>query len=185
MLAMLFSLRGSVCLYQGEELGLPEADVPFERIQDPYGKVLWPEFKGRDGCRTPMPWTDGTQAGFSAIEPWLPVEKRHLPLAVSRQQTNPDSTLNAVRRMLAFRQTHSALFDGDLQLIEVGEELLGFIRQNDQEKVLCVFNLTGNELQTALPLDVIGDLEGHGFTTARKGNVLTLPAYQAAFMHVA
>ncbi len=125
------------------------------------------------------------QAGFSAIEPWLPVEKRHLPLAVSRQQTDSDSTLNAVRRMLTLRQAHSALFDGDLELIEVGEELLGFIRQNDQEKVLCVFNLTGNELQAALPLDIIGDLKGHGFATTRQDNVLTLPAYQAAFMHVA
>lgn len=129
MLAMLFSLRGSVCLYQGEELGLPEADVPFERIQDPYGKVLWPEFKGRDGCRTPMPWTDGEQGGFSPVEPWLPMEARHLDLAVSRQQDDPNATLNTVRALLAFRRSQPAMFDGDLALVDVGEELLGFTRQ--------------------------------------------------------
>ena len=56
LIALLTSLRGSVCIYQGEELGLTEADIPFERLQDPYGIAFWPEFKGRDGCRTPMPW---------------------------------------------------------------------------------------------------------------------------------
>src|SRR5690606_34169622 len=56
LVALVCSLRGSVCLYQGEELGLPEAEVPFEALQDPYGVAFWPNFKGRDGCRTPMPW---------------------------------------------------------------------------------------------------------------------------------
>ena len=50
---LLLCLRGSVCLYQGEELGLPEADIGFDDLQDPYGIEFWPEFKGRDGCR----WT--------------------------------------------------------------------------------------------------------------------------------
>src|SRR5258706_169279 len=54
--ALVCSLRGAVCIYQGEELGLREADVPFEALRDPYGIAFWPKFKGRDGCRTPMPW---------------------------------------------------------------------------------------------------------------------------------
>ena len=57
-LALLLSLRGSVCLYQGEELGLTEAYVPYEDLQDPYGKRFWPKFRGRDGCRTPMVWLE-------------------------------------------------------------------------------------------------------------------------------
>ena len=68
-LALMLSLRGSVCLYQGEELGLTEAYVPFEELQDPYGKRFWPKFRGRDGCRTPMPWlSDNLYAGFSRGE---------------------------------------------------------------------------------------------------------------------
>ena len=185
VLAMLFSLRGSVCLYQGEELGLPEADVPFERIQAPYGKVLWPEFKGRDGCRTPMPWTDGEQGGFSPMEPWLPMEARHLDLAVSRQQDDPNATLNTVRALLAFRRSQPAMFDGDLALVDVGEELLGFTRQKGDETLLCVFNLTGQEQQTTLPVEVASDLPVAHFTATRDGSTLTLPAYQAAFMQVA
>ena len=65
LLALLLSLRGAVCLYQGEELGLMEAKIAFEDMQDPYGIRLWPEFKGRDGCRTPMPWqTTELNGGF-------------------------------------------------------------------------------------------------------------------------
>ncbi|MCH2547373.1 MAG: alpha-amylase family glycosyl hydrolase, partial [Alphaproteobacteria bacterium] len=71
LVALLCTLRGSVCIYQGEELGLPEADVPYERLQDPYGITFWPEYKGRDGCRTPMPWqTKAAHGGFSEVEPW-------------------------------------------------------------------------------------------------------------------
>ncbi|MCE9682529.1 alpha-glucosidase family protein [Halomonas alkalisoli] len=182
-LALLFSLRGSVCLYQGEELGLMEAEVPFERIQDPYGKVLWPEFKGRDGCRTPMPWTDAESGGFTAadVTPWLPVEARQLPLAVAEQQDAPDSVLSATRRLLAFRTTHPALFDGDLNLVDVGEALLGFVRQHDEERILCVFNLSGQTRETRLPLAIEASLEGHGFTPECDGETLRLPPYQAAF----
>ncbi|MDN3557787.1 alpha-glucosidase [Halomonas maura] len=179
-LAMLLSLRGSVCLYQGEELGLPEAEVPYERLQDPYGKVLWPEFKGRDGCRTPMPWTDGPDAGFSRAEPWLPVSEQHVPLAVSRQLDDGDSVLNATRRLLAFRQAHPALVDGELSLVDVGEELLGFIREKDEETLLCVFNFGGETRSTTLPRSGI-PLQGHGFAAALDGDTLTLPAYQAAY----
>jgi len=77
-LALLLSLRGSVCLYQGEELGLPEAYVPFEDLRDPYGIRFWPKFRGRDGCRTPIPWaSDNTYSGFSEVKPWLPVSIDH------------------------------------------------------------------------------------------------------------
>ncbi|MGN6389567.1 MAG: alpha-amylase family glycosyl hydrolase, partial [Burkholderiaceae bacterium] len=104
MMAMLLAMRGDVCLYQGEELGLPQADVPFERIQDPFGKNFWPKFKGRDGCRTPMPWTDAPHGGFSRAEPWLPVDATHLPLNVATQEADAGSMLHFTRRMLALRK---------------------------------------------------------------------------------
>jgi alpha-glucosidase len=69
-LTLIASLRGSVCLYQGEELGLTEADLAFEDLVDPYGIRFWPSFKGRDGCRTPMVWESGLPyAGFSTEKP--------------------------------------------------------------------------------------------------------------------
>ncbi len=105
LVALVCSLRGSVCLYQGEELGLPEADVPFELLQDPYGVTFWPTFKGRDGCRTPMPWSDTEQAGFSDATPWLPVAESHAARNVATQEREPASVLNAVRAFLAWRRT--------------------------------------------------------------------------------
>ncbi|RVC41126.1 alpha-glucosidase, partial [Mesorhizobium sp. M4A.F.Ca.ET.090.04.2.1] len=97
--ALLMSLRGSVCLYQGEELGLGEAELMFEDLQDPYGIRFWPEFKGRDGCRTPMVWDAAAKnGGFSAAKPWLPVPGKHLSQAVSVQQGDPSSLLEHYRR---------------------------------------------------------------------------------------
>ena len=72
--ALLLTLRGTPILYYGEEIGMENND-PKSRaeVQDPIGKIGWPKEKGRDGERTPMQWTDGVNAGFSTVKPWLPV----------------------------------------------------------------------------------------------------------------
>ena len=89
--ALLLSLRGSVCLYQGEELGLPEADILFEELTDPPGIRFWPEYKGRDGCRTPIPWDEGEAPnGFTTGKPWLPVKPPHSALAVAAAGRRPE-----------------------------------------------------------------------------------------------
>ncbi|MAS44246.1 MAG: alpha-glucosidase [Rhodobacteraceae bacterium] len=143
--ALLLSLRGSVCLYQGEELALPEARIAFEDIRDPYGLRLWPKFRGRDGARTPMPWeTDAPNAGFSEAAPWLPAPEAHRPLAVDRQEGDPASPLHAYRRLLAFRRAHPALIRGTLEMAEAGPDLLAFARRDPAtgDAVFCAFNLT-------------------------------------------
>ena len=87
---LLMSLRGSICLYQGEELGLEEAELAFEDLRDPYGIRFWPAFKGRDGCRTPMVWEAAQpNAGFSTGKPWLPVPEAHRRRAVDVEQGEP------------------------------------------------------------------------------------------------
>ena len=73
-----------------EELGLTEADLAFEDLQDPYGIQFWPDFKGRDGCRTPIPWTsEKPNAGFTTGKPWLPVAEPHIAVAASVQESDP------------------------------------------------------------------------------------------------
>jgi alpha-glucosidase len=115
LVALLGSLRGSVCIYEGEELGLTEADIPLEKLQDPFGITFWPEYKGRDGCRTPMPWSGHERyAGFSEAEPWLPIPEEHRNRAVDVQEAAPDSVLNAFRRFLAWRREHPALRSGSI-----------------------------------------------------------------------
>tara|TARA_R110002124_G_scaffold44422_14_gene135592 strand:- start:10172 stop:11527 length:1356 start_codon:yes stop_codon:yes gene_type:complete len=100
--ALVLSLKGSVCLYQGEELGLPEADLLFEELTDPRGIRFWPEDKGRDGCRTPIPWEEGAAPnGFTTGTPWLPVKPAQSALNVASQNADETSTLAFYRRILA------------------------------------------------------------------------------------
>ncbi|WP_040459126.1 alpha-glucosidase family protein [Gayadomonas joobiniege] len=145
LVALLTSLRGSTCLYQGEELGLGEAEVAFADLQDPYGITFWPNFKGRDGCRTPMPWqADETSlhAGFSQTKPWLPVDKNHQAQAVAKQDTCADSVLNANRTFLHWRQQQVALLEGDIKFIDTDEPILAFWRKHEEASLFCVFNLS-------------------------------------------
>ncbi|NVJ71644.1 MAG: alpha glucosidase [Alphaproteobacteria bacterium] len=143
---LILSLRGSVCLYQGEELGLPQAHVPFERLTDPEAIANWPATLGRDGTRTPMPWRrDVENAGFSSHEPWLPVDPRHTHRAVDTQENDPSSVLNALRDFLAFRKGQPALVRGAIDFLDAPEPVLAFRRVLDGETRLCVFNLSGRE----------------------------------------
>lgn len=151
LIALLCSLRGSVCVYQGEELGLPEAEVSYELLQDPYGIAFWPNFKGRDGCRTPMPWDDSPDAGFSTATPWLPVPDAHRALAVSVQEDDPQSTLNRIRRLIEWRQTQPALKWGSIRFLDCNEPLLMFVREYKQQRLLACFNLSGESVATVLP----------------------------------
>ncbi|MDZ4095079.1 MAG: alpha-amylase family glycosyl hydrolase [Paracoccaceae bacterium] len=148
---LLMCLRGSVCLYQGEELGLPEAEIAFADLQDPYGIEFWPEFKGRDGCRTPMVWeTDTGSGGFTTgAKPWLPVPAAHLGLSVAAQQ-DAASMLAHYRRALAFRRAHPVLRRGAMTLPKVSGDLAQFLREGE-ETIFCAFNLGFGEAQVTLP----------------------------------
>ena len=141
-LLLLVALRGNVFVYQGEELGLPQANVPFERLQDPEAIANWPQTLGRDGARTPMPWVStAANAGFSEVEPWLPVDPAHLPLAVDAQEANPTSTLNVARRLIALRKAWPVLRTGDVTFVETNTPLLIFQRGEGSEALLLAFNL--------------------------------------------
>ncbi len=149
---LMMCLRGSVCLYQGEELGLPEADITFEDLQDPYGKEFWPEFKGRDGCRTPMVWEkDAVYGGFSSAKPWLPVSSAQLNLAVDVAEHDPTALLHHYRRAIAFRRNHNALRDGVMTEVMAEGSLLSFRRINQNEEILCFFNLSDQPVNATVP----------------------------------
>ncbi|GHA23522.1 alpha-glucosidase [Devosia pacifica] len=149
--AVLLSLRGSVCLYQGEELGLSEADIAFEDLQDPAGKTFWPDYKGRDGCRTPMPWQAGAvHAGFSSGTPWLPMPKAHEGFAVSEQTGDPSSTLEFYRQVLSVRRRHTALRSGELVCRQVDDQVLVLERKSQDETVLVAFNFSANPVSPDL-----------------------------------
>jgi len=174
--ALAGSLRGSICIYQGEELGLPEVEVPYEAVQDPYGKAFWPNFKGRDGCRTPMPWQPGDHAGFSQAGPWLPVPDEHRALSVANQEADPDSTLQRFRRFLGWRRRQPALLAGDTRFLDVPAPVLAFERRHARQRLLAAFNLSDQEQAVALPGAWTPD-DSHGLLAGRlAGGLLQLPA---------
>jgi len=180
--ALLLSLRGSVCLYQGEELGLTEAYVAFEELQDPYGIRFWPKFRGRDGGRTPIPWVrDNANGGFSDGKPWLPVAMEHMGRAVGTQQDDADSTLHFYRRMLAFRAAHRAFSKGGQTVTIAADDRLQLIRDLGDTRILCGFNLSGNEIDMALPDGRWTPAPGAPFDADLAGSTVTLSPWQAVF----
>lgn len=184
VLAMQLSLKGTPCLYQGDELALTEADVPFELLQDPYGITFWPEFKGRDGCRTPMPWTgEAPNAGFTTGKPWLPVDPAHVVAAAAVQENDPASTLNAARRLIAWRRNQPQLMRGDIVFFDAPEPVLALRRDlAGYPGLLAVFNLGPEAVSFAWP-EAKGAiaLEGHGLPGSAADGVVTLPPFGAWF----
>ena len=148
---MQFALKGGGILYQGEELGLTHAKLDYEDLQDPWGRNLWPDFEGRDGARTPMPWqADSKNAGFSHGDPWLPVVDEHVPLAVDTQLADPDSNLNFVRDFLAWRRNEPLLKWGGerVYLMDVAP-LIVWDRYGEGRSLTCIANFS--LLQTMFP----------------------------------
>ncbi|GAB4523048.1 MAG: alpha glucosidase [Roseibium sp.] len=183
--ALCASLRGSPCLYQGEELGLSQADVPFEQLQDPYGIRFWPDYKGRDGCRTPMPWDrHAPHAGFSEAEPWLPVAVDHLCLAASEQDGDRTSILNRNRAFYSWRKQHMALARGDMTFLDSDGETLVFTRSHQGETILCAFNLGPEPVTVSLPHLALDNLNAPGFTGTIEGTDVSLAGLDALFARV-
>ncbi|MES2021133.1 MAG: alpha-amylase family glycosyl hydrolase, partial [Pseudomonadota bacterium] len=139
---LLACLRGNIFLYQGEELGLTQVDIPFDALLDPEAIANWPMTLSRDGARTPMPWI-GTapDLGFGSETPWLPFGGDHSALAADQQHADPDSLLHWTRQVLAVRNAHPALRQGDIRILHSDDAVLAFERRDAGERLLCVFNL--------------------------------------------
>ena len=151
---MLLSMRGSVCLYQGEELGLTEAELAFEDLVDPYGIEFWPQFKGRDGCRTPMVWQTQIQmGGFTTATPRLaagagrshdqgrrPAGRRSRvgARALSGDARLPQGPSGADPRQRSRRSTRP-------------RACLAFMREGAGERLYCVFNMSEKPVAVNVP----------------------------------
>ena len=146
--ALLLSFEGSVCLYQGEELGLTDTELTYAEIRDPVGLAFWPEDKGRDAGRTPMVWDHALpNAGFTTGTPWLPVKPPQAARAADTQG-GPGSTLNLYRAMLRLRRQTPELRTGRTTFLETPGPILAF-RRGDH--LLCAFNLSPKSVSAPLP----------------------------------
>ena len=183
LLAALVAMRGTIFLYQGDELGLPDAHVPFDRLRDPYAINAYAGGAGRDGARTPMPWTDAAPMGgfTSAPDAWLPMDPAHLPLSIVAQENDPASMLAFTRQLLALRRATPALQAGSALPLTSPDTVLAFQRVLESEHIGCFFELGGvasriDDIGSGEPLLLVGgaairdgglDLPPHGSAILR------------------
>lgn len=147
---MLLTLRGTPTLYQGDELGMLEAKIAPEKMQDPWGINLGPE-RTRDGCRTPIQWDSSAHAGFSTVEPWLPVQDDYTWRNYTDMSADPTSILSLYKKLVWLRKKTPALSIGSYAPIQAPDGVFAYIREQDGQRVLVGLNFTGESKPLTLP----------------------------------
>lgn len=175
---LLMSLRGNAFVYYGGELGLEQGNIAFDDLRDPEAITNWPETLGRDGARTPMPWTGSGNdyGGFSEAKPWLPLQEAHRVANVATQEADPNSVLNFYRAAIALRNSCRVLKEGSISFLRDGDCLI-FDRVFGGRSRRCVFNLGPDTLHydgpTAAEL-CMGDRPKDGIIPAYSGFISPL-----------
>ena len=174
-LALLMALKGNVILYQGEELGLEQDEIPFELLQDPEAIANWPLTLSRDGARTPMPWTP--RGDFTSGAPWLPQGAANLARSVAAQECGDGSILADARRLIALRRNTSSLRWGEMENLTYEDAILSFDRTDGSSRVRCIFNLARTPSTGHLP-----HAASQLLAAINQGRLDCLPGYAAIYV---
>jgi alpha-glucosidase len=167
---LLMTLRGTPTLYYGDEIGLRQAAIRPEQVQDPFEKNVPGIGIGRDGCRTPMQWDDTKSAGFSDAEPWLPVADNFRNENVDYFRRDKTSLYWLYRRLIDSRRKHVPLTEGSYKPLAATGDLLLFCREVGRERVVVALNLGPQPMTVSLPTEIASgqillssflDREGH------------------------
>jgi alpha-glucosidase len=170
---LLLTLRGTITLYYGDELGMRDVAVPLYKVVDPRGLNMPDKNLGRDPARSPMQWDATLNAGFTSAEPWLPVDRLATKVNVAMQKNDPASLLSLHRRIIALRSREPALSRGEFVPVYADTQLLSFLRQHQNApRFLIVLNLTHrpcyfkpgtDEYHGTIIICTAPELEGHVF----------------------
>jgi alpha-glucosidase len=140
---LLLTLRGTPTLYYGDEIAMPQVEIPPDRVRDPFEINVPGKGVGRDGARTPMQWSGEPNAGFSTVEPWLPLADDWRTQNVATLENDDASVLMLTRRLLALRMRSPALLQGVYRDIIANGDVLVFVRATDTECLMVALNLSG------------------------------------------
>ena len=167
---LLLTLRGTPTLYYGDELGLQDVPIPSDRVQDPWEQNEAGLGLGRDPARTPMPWNDLNNAGFTSGVPWLPLNADWEVRNVAALAADPRSILALYGRLIALRRQRPALHSGAYMAIHADGDVLAFERRHEQDAPLLIalnfsssqqlFSLQPNALKASLLLSTELDRDG-------------------------
>ncbi len=190
LLLLLLTLRGTPFIYYGEEIAMKEAVLSKENLKDPVGVRWYPLHRGRDGCRTPMQWNGSAYAGFSKVEPWLPVGSDSETLNVAGQEADLNSQLNFTRQLIWMRKSLPALYEGSYRSITENMPAVCFcyLRESGQQKVLICLNFSAHShtIQPQLAGNggriLISTNPGH--KPDRITGELTLEAYEGCLVEI-
>ncbi len=148
---LLLTLRGTPTLYQGDELGIGQVDIPPDRVRDPQ-ELRQPGLGlGRDRSRTPMPWDASAHAGFSTREPWLPLNTDWKTRNVAAQDGDAGSMLTLYRELLQLRRASSVLNEGSFTLLHAGNDVLMYERAYASRRLVIALNLSNQPRDLELP----------------------------------
>lgn len=151
---LLLTLRGMPFIYYGDELGMKDGEIPSDKVQDPWEKNMPGMQLGRDPERTPMQWDGNGQAGFTDVEPWLPVATNFQKCNVTAEKEDPTSFYNLYRALIHFRKKSSALLTGDYRSYETGNsEVLAYTRKDNGTILLVVINFSDKNQKAILPFN--------------------------------
>ena len=165
---MLHGMQGTPYIYQGEELGMTNIRLDISQYQDveirnlyrdriargyPHEDVMrsiWA--RGRDNARTPMQWTAGENAGFTAGVPWLPVNPNHTQINAEAALSDPDSIFYYYQKLIQLRKAYPVFRTGRFDLLGPEDpKVFAYTRETENRKLLVVCNFSEESLPYALP----------------------------------
>ena len=167
---MLYGMEGTPYIYQGEELGMTNIQLPISQYQDveilnmyhqrmeegyPEEEVMASIYaRGRDNARTPMQWSDEPSAGFTTGTPWLPVNPNYVSINARQALADPNSVFYHYQKLIALRKRLPVFREGTFTLLEPDStQLFAYTRDTEDAQLLVVCNFTGEPLSYSRPAE--------------------------------
>ena len=158
---------------------MPDSPIKRSDVMDTIGKMYWPIVKGRDGERNPMQWNSGTYAGFSAVKPWLPLNKDFSTVNVDAQDKGPSSVLNFYRSLIKLRRGQPALQKGGFEWIESDKDVIAYRRSWQGKEITVILNFSASsrehKIAAGLPLKVLLGTHRDSGSPVDKGPLAVYP----------